>query len=202
MRSPSDSAPSDRVVSGAEPRLERLTPDALDAGQRALYDSITGGPRAAGPQHFPLTAPDGSLNGPFNALLRAPQLGTALQEVGAAIRYRTALSGRVREGAILLVAAHWNSAFERMAHEAVGRSSGLTDEDLATLAQGGIPASGDEIETASLEIVRLLLAGDIEDHAWRRWAPVVGERALFELTTLVGYYATLALQLRVFRVTV
>ena len=29
---------------------------------------------------------------------------------------------------------------------------------------------------------------------------VIGGRAAFELTTLVGYYATLALQLRVFRV--
>jgi len=29
---------------------------------------------------------------------------------------------------------------------------------------------------------------------------VLGERALVELSTLVGYYATLALQLRIFRV--
>ena len=29
---------------------------------------------------------------------------------------------------------------------------------------------------------------------------VLGERALVELSTLVGYYATLALQMRIFRV--
>ena len=181
-------------------RLERLVPGALDAEQRALYDSITGGPRAAGPQHFALTAPDGSLNGPFDALLRSPELGSALQEVGAAVRYRTALTDRVREGAILLVAAHWRSGFERMAHEAVGRAAGLSEDDLATLALGSVPASADEHEAACLERTGRLVAGDVDDRSWARLVPLVGERATFELSTLVGYYATLALQLRVFRV--
>ncbi len=183
-------------------RLPRLGPGALDGDQRTLYDSITGGPRAQGPQHFALTAADGSLNGPFNALLFAPTLGAALQEVGAAVRYRTALSDRVREAAILLVAARWRSGFERMAHEAVGRAAGLGDDDLAALARGEVPASADDDEAAALELTRLLLDGDVPDADWARLAPVVGERGTVELTTLVGYYATLALQLRVFRVDV
>ena len=40
-------------------------------------------------------------------------MGAALQDLGAAVRYRTGLTDRVREMAILLVAAHWDSAFER-----------------------------------------------------------------------------------------
>jgi 4-carboxymuconolactone decarboxylase len=106
----------------------------------------------------------------------------------------------VREAAILLVATAWDSAFERMAHEAVGRAAGLTDEDLAALRRGEVPASADTGERAALELTRALLRGDVTDDEWSRCAPVVGDRAVFELTTLVGYYATLALQLRVFRV--
>jgi hypothetical protein len=52
----------------------------------ALYEQITTGPRANGPQQFPLTRADGSLTAPFGALLSA-RLGKALQAVGAAIRY-------------------------------------------------------------------------------------------------------------------
>ncbi|HEY0949418.1 MAG TPA: hypothetical protein VGD85_04425, partial [Nocardioides sp.] len=52
--------------------------------------------------------------------LLSPAVGDALQRLGAAVRYRTALPDRAREMAILLVAARWDSAFEREAHEAVG----------------------------------------------------------------------------------
>jgi 4-carboxymuconolactone decarboxylase len=44
--------------------------------------------------------------------------------------------------------------------------------------------------------------GDLDDELYTETAAVLGEAGLFELTTLVGYYATLALQLRVFRVPV
>ncbi|MFC0681530.1 carboxymuconolactone decarboxylase family protein [Lysobacter korlensis] len=181
-------------------RLERLRPERLNEEQRALYDSIAGGPRAQGPQHFALTAPDGSLNGPFNALLLSPPLGEALQSVGAAVRYRTTLTPRVREAAILLVAAAWDSAFERMAHESVGRSVGLTEEELSALAGGSVPATIDEQELPFLEVTQALLRGDLTDEEWEHAVARICEAAVFELSTLVGYYATLALQLRVFRV--
>jgi len=72
-------------------RIAALTPDTLNKAQAHLYDQIAGGPRAAGPQHFALTAENGALRGPFNAMLLAPKLGTAVQELGSALRYRGAL---------------------------------------------------------------------------------------------------------------
>ncbi|THG31624.1 carboxymuconolactone decarboxylase family protein [Naasia lichenicola] len=181
-------------------RLPRLSPDRLDEDQRALYASIAGGPRAAGPQHFALTADDGSLNGPFNAMLVAPRVGAALQALGSEIRYGTSLSARVRELAILLVAARWDSAFERSSHEAVGRAIGLTEHELDEVRSGVVPQLADPVEAAAVQLAHAMAAGDVADDDWNRLAPIVGERAAFELATLVGYYATLALQLRVFRV--
>ena len=55
-------------------------------------------------------------------MLRSPAVGTAQQELGAAIRYRTRFTDRMRELAILLVAARWDSAFERESHEAIARA--------------------------------------------------------------------------------
>jgi 4-carboxymuconolactone decarboxylase len=46
----------------------------------------------------------------------------------------------------------------------------------------------------------LLERGDLDDAEYREAVGQVGTEGLFELLTLVGYYATLALQLRVFRV--
>jgi 4-carboxymuconolactone decarboxylase len=182
-------------------RLPALAPADLDDEQRALYDAIAGGPRAAGPRLFALTDAEGRLNGPFNAMLFAPEVGTALQELGAAIRYRSSLTARIREMAILAVAAHWDSAFERYAHEAVGQAAGLTDDELRSLRDGEPPRLDDPTEEAALDVVRALLAdGDIAEPLFRRAVSLIGNQAVVELTSLVGYYATLALQLRVFRV--
>jgi 4-carboxymuconolactone decarboxylase len=187
-------------VTDSDGRLRRLPPEDLTPAQRELYDDIAGGPRAAGPQHFALTDDAGGLNGPFNALLLSPAVGSALQEVGAAVRYRAALSDRVREMAILLVAARWDSAFERRAHTAVGRATGLTDDEIDALHAGVVPDLLDADEAAAMDVVRRLLDdADLDDATYADAAARLGEPALFELTTLVGYYATLALQLRVFR---
>ena len=43
-------------------------------------------------------------------------------------------------------------------------------------------------------------AGDLDDAEYAEAVGHLGPSGLFELLTLVGYYATLALQLRVFRV--
>ena len=49
-------------------------------------------------------------------------------------------------------------------------------------------------------VLALLARADLDDEEYADAVAALGERAVFELTTLVGYYATLALQLRVFRV--
>ncbi|GAA4157029.1 carboxymuconolactone decarboxylase family protein [Leifsonia shinshuensis] len=179
-------------------RLPSLAPADLDDAQAALYDRIAGGPRAAGPQHFALTEPSGALRGPFNAFLLAPDLGDALQELGSRLRYRGGLPDRSREIVILLVARHWQSTFEREAHEGVGRAAGLMEDELEALRRGRLdPFEGEEATIARLTLA--LLDGDLDDSDWNDAASSIGEAAVFEVSTLVGYYGMLALQLRVFR---
>ena len=102
--------------------------------------------------------------------------------------------------AILVVAAAWDSPFERAAHEAVGRSVGLTDDELVAVADGSPVDLEDPLEAASLRLTRALVAGDVDDGTWASCVPPLEPESVFELTTLVGYYSTLALQMRVFRV--
>lgn len=180
-------------------RIRPLTPDELSPEQSALYGAITGGPRAQGPQHFALTGDDGSLRGPFDLMLRSPAVGSAQQELGAAIRYRTGLTDRMRELAILLVAAHWDSTFERAAHEAIARAIGFREDELAALRVRDVSVFiGDEAAVGAAVVA--LLDGDLPDDLWHAASDLLGVDGVFELTALVGYYSTLALQLRVFRV--
>jgi 4-carboxymuconolactone decarboxylase len=181
-------------------RRQPVPPSRLEGDALALYEKITTGPRAMGPQHFPLTRPDGSLTGPFDAFLLNPQLGEALQALGAAIRYDGALPPRAREIAILTVAAAWDSAFEQDAHESVGRSVGLAGDELSALRERRLPELDDPVERVCAQVALALTEGDVDDDLWKDAVRTLGEAAIFELTTLVGYYATLALQLRVFRV--
>jgi 4-carboxymuconolactone decarboxylase len=181
-------------------RQHAFTPAELDGDRLAVYRSITEGPRAQGPQLFDLVSETGTLLGPFNEFLLSPPLGDALQRLGATIRYQSGLTGRAREMAILVVAAAWDSAFERTAHEAVGRAAGLTGAELSAIAAQTGPDLDDPYEAAVLRLARALVTGDVDDETWASCVPPLERETVFELTTLVGYYSTLALQMRTFRV--
>jgi 4-carboxymuconolactone decarboxylase len=181
-------------------RLPKLAPSSLDDEQRGLYEAIAGGRRAQGPQLFRLADQDGCLEGPFNAFLLQPRLGSALQALGASVRYGTGLSDRCREIAILAVAAHWRSEFEWYAHEAVARSAGLGDAELAGVRDGSGGALAGQEAVVAHTARALAVHGDLDDGEYADAVGHLGADGLFELLTLVGYYAALALQLRVFRV--
>ena len=183
-------------------RLAALSFEEMTAGQRELYREILGGPRGQGPRAVPLSGGAGGLAGPFNTMLYAPPVGHALQELGVAIRFRTRLPPRIREMAILVVAQAWASAYEQASHEPIGREAGLTEEEIEALRAGADPGFSDKQEQVAYAVVRALTgpAADLDDEQYATAVAVLGEPALVELSTLVGYYATLALQLRMFRV--
>ena len=110
-----------------------------------------------------------------------------------------------RSMAILVVAQAWDSAYERDSHELLGRDAGLTDAEIAALRAGEDPGFADKQEQMSYSVVRALTGpgpkgADLDNQEYDTAVAVLGERALVELSTLVGYYATLALQMRIFRV--
>jgi 4-carboxymuconolactone decarboxylase len=180
-----------------------LTEAELTEEQLDLRRAITSGPRAAGPQLFELQDEHGALNGPFGVMLHAPSLGGPLQELGAAVRYRTRLSDRSREVAILATATATGSEFERYAHEPIGRAAGLTAPELAGLRDGTF-TSADPTEAAVYAVCRRLLDVDPRqpwnDEEYAAAAGTLDPEGLLELTVLVGYYRTLAQLMQVFAI--
>lgn len=179
-------------------RKQRLRPDEMTDEQQYLYDVIANGPRTA-EAAFPLVDDNGALAGPFDAMLLAPAIGDALQALGSALRFSGRLTERAREIAILLVAHYHDSAFEIYAHEAVGRSKGLSSRDLEQLAARQVPSSANEAEEALFQVARHLLTyKDIDDETYETAVRIFGAEGLFEVCTIVGYYSLLALQLKIF----
>jgi 4-carboxymuconolactone decarboxylase len=134
-------------------------------------------------------------------MLHAPSVGAPLQDLGSAIRYRTGLSARIREIAILQVAVATDSRFEWWAHERVGRQVGLTDLELTWLANAAPLQLADPVEQAAHDFVSAVLRGPaVPSEEYAQAEAVLGQRALVELTVLVGYYRLLSETMHVFAV--
>jgi 4-carboxymuconolactone decarboxylase len=161
--------------------------DALSAAQREVFEEIVSSRPAE------VLDPDGCLTGPFNAMLLSPAVGGPLQRLGAALRRDSSLPDRARELAILCVASHWRSAFEWTSHVSLAAAAGLSPSELERLWSKPEPEFEQERDRRVHDAVQALLAGRAPRDRW-------DQAELFELSTLVGYYATLALQLRVFGV--
>lgn len=182
-------------------RLARLTREAVDDEQRRLFDEIVGGERSGQKPSFRRLGEDGALEGPFNAMLYSPTLGLALQALGVQVRYHSTLADRSREIAILTTAAEWGSEYERSAHEDIARAIGLTDDEIDAISTHSDPGFSDSTERVVLMVARgLAERHDLDDAEYAGAVRMLGEGTLFELVVLVGYYAAVALSLRVFRV--
>ncbi|HWN37754.1 MAG TPA: carboxymuconolactone decarboxylase family protein, partial [Gammaproteobacteria bacterium] len=98
--------------------------------QRALLNNVVNSARA-------VTNTTG--NGPFNTLLRSPEVGEASQELGNAIRFSSGLSGRERELATLMAGRAWTSTYEWYAHERYARDEGIHPAVIAAVAAHAKP---------------------------------------------------------------
>jgi 4-carboxymuconolactone decarboxylase len=182
------------------PRLDLIAPADLDDAQRAVYEAITGGPRAGQAGTVPIVDESGRLLGPFAVMLLTPEVGNAIQQVGAKIRFSTALTARDRELGILAVAGVLRSDFERLAHEPAALKAGLTQAQVNAVLSGQVPdgLTGDEALVCRLAQV-MTADRNLSDEDYEAGLAALGKQRLAELTWLVGYYSALALSLAVFR---
>lgn len=172
-------------------RFPLVQPDAMTPEQVTLYEEITAPPRADGP--FRILNDDGSLAGPFNALLQSPAIGHAVQTLGTAIRFGGKLPGRTRELVICFVAVALDAGYEWYAHSRVALTAGITPQELDQIRAGAVPDDASDVDTAALLLARGLIAeARITDQLHARALEHLGHGGITELTILVGYYRTLA----------
>ena len=176
-------------MSAAETPLVPLAPEQLDEAQRRLYDAVLTSPRGNEATRKLILRDDGTLTGPFDAWLRTPVLGEHLERVGMALRTDTVMPGAAREIAVLVVAKAWSADFEWWVHGIVARREGVPESAIEAIGQGRRPALEDAACQAAHDVAYELVARRrLEPATLLRAREALGERALVEVVTLVGFY--------------
>lgn len=176
-------------MSATETPLVPLPPDQLDEAQRRLYDAVLASPRGQGRARAMVLREDGTLTGPFDAWPRTPVVGEHLERVGMALRTDTVLPAAAREIAVLVVAKAWSADFEWWVHGIVARVEGVPEAAIEAIGQGRRPALDDAACQAAHDVAAELVHNRCLRPATLESArEALGERALVEVVTQVGFY--------------
>ncbi len=172
----------------AKPRLPPLSEDSYTPAQRdALAD-------------FKATRNVG-FSGPWHVFIRSPELLTHAQRMGEYLRYRCALSGRLSELAILLLAREWTQDYEFGAHRPHALKAGVSEAVIAAIREGRRPDALEPDEQIVWDFVmELARARRVSDTTYARALARFGEQGCVDLAGLCGYYSLLALTMNVARV--
>ncbi|MGE3710261.1 MAG: carboxymuconolactone decarboxylase family protein [Hyphomicrobiaceae bacterium] len=143
----------------------------------------------------------GRMPAPFHVLLESPELCGLVQAVGAFCRYRTGLSPRLSELAILTVARFWNCAYETAVHTPEARNAGVPEHEIAAIAEGRRPDFTDnDAALVYAYVTELLQNRDVSDTTHAAAVARFGAKTTVELSALAGYYTLLALTMLAARV--
>lgn len=183
--------------SGVRGRLVPLREPDLTPAQRVMWDELGAGPRAG-----TAVRPEGFLTGPFDVLLRSPEVGRAVAGLGALLRYESELSDRHRELVILTVAARWKAEFAWLRHDVYGRDAGLPEAAIKDIAAGEPEPDFDEDADRVVHafVRQLVHTGAADQERYDAAYALLGERPLVELVSLTGYYCLSSMLLNAFHV--
>jgi 4-carboxymuconolactone decarboxylase len=140
-------------------------------------------------------------NGPFNVLLRSPEIGDLSQQLGNAIRFSSGLSGPLRELATLMAGRAWTSRYEWYAHSRYAKQEGIPDAVVAAIAAHRPPNLKDMPPEPALVwrvTDELLYTRRITDATYDEALAVLGQR-LVSTVTIAAYYEYVSMLLNVDR---
>jgi 4-carboxymuconolactone decarboxylase len=172
-----------------EGRFPPITPDSMTEEQRRVADAIQSGPRGAG------------LRGPFNALLRSPDLCDLVQRVGAYVRFASSIPAPLNELAICMAGRKWSAQYEFYAHRRLAIDAGLSPAIADAIAAGRRPDGMSDDETTVYDFANELLStGQVSDTNFTRTQERFNERGVMDLVGAIGYYTLVSMVLNVAQV--
>ncbi len=169
-------------------RFKTLTEAEMTPEQKELAAAIVAGPRKQ------------MRGGPFQALLRSPELGDIVQQFGAHVRFKSVLPDTLKELAILVTARRWTAQYEWHAHRRMGEQAGLAPAIADAIAAGRRPDGLSPDETIVYDFAsELLNTAEVSDKNYHAMRERFGERGVVELVCTLGYYSTVSMILNVHR---
>src|SRR6202165_25111 len=180
-------APDPRSLVLVGNRFKTLNYDEMTPEQKTMIDHLLAGER-------------GGVRGPFNVLLRSPEVGDLGAEFGGAMRFRTGLPADVREVIIIMTGRCWMAQYEWNAHQAAALQNGVSQAIVDAIATGKRPTGmKPEMEIAYNLIDELLTTHQVTDATFKAAKDKYGERGLVDMIGLSGWYGLVSMLLNVDR---
>jgi 4-carboxymuconolactone decarboxylase len=184
---PAAARPDPNSVRMVGDRFKPLTYAEMTAPQKKMFENLISGERRGA-------------SGPFNVLLRSPEMGDLAQQFGASMRYHSSIPPKLNELAIIITARHWTSQYEWYAHRRAAQNAGLSQSIIDAVAAGTRPASMAADEQAVYDFVNeLLTTKQVSDATFKAAKDTFGERGVVDLIGVSGYYGLVSMLLNVDR---
>jgi 4-carboxymuconolactone decarboxylase len=167
-------------------RFKPLTWDVMTPEQQAMTRAVLDGKR-------------GSMQGPYNVLLRSPEVGQLAQQFGAQTRFNSSLSLALNELAILLVARDWTAQFVWWAHRRIAEDAGLSTALIQAIATGQLVPEDLQPEVGVVHqfCSELLRDKKVSDTTYASAVSQLGERGVVDLMATMSYYTLVCMSLNV-----
>jgi 4-carboxymuconolactone decarboxylase len=146
------------------------------------------------------TAARGTLTGPWNVLLRSPELMGRVRGLSDYVRFNGALPPRLSEFVILITARQWSQGYEWGAHYPLAVKGGLNPEIAKAVGDGRRPKGMAEDEEALYDFCTELLQNhSVSDATYARAIGKFGERGILDTIGLMGHYSLIGMVLNTAR---
>jgi 4-carboxymuconolactone decarboxylase len=182
-QAPAKQAPDPRSVVLQGDRFKPLKWDEMTPAQKTMIEHLFAGERHGA-------------NGPFNVLLRSPEVGDLAAEFGGAARFRSSLPRDVSETIIILTARYWMAQYEWNSHKNAALQNGVKPEIVEAIKTGKRPTGmPPEMEVAYNFIDELLTTHQVTDATFNAAKDKYGERGISDMIALSGWYCLVSMAL-------
>lgn len=180
-------APDPRSLVLVGDRFKPLKYDEMTPAQKTMIDHLLAGERRGA-------------GGPFNVLLRSPEVGDLAQQFGGAMRFRASLPKDVSEIIIIMTGRYWMAQYEWNAHKAAALQNGVNPAIVDAIATARRPTGmSPEMEVAYNFIDELLTTHQVSDATFKAAKDKYGEKGIADMIGLSGWYTIVSTALNVDR---
>jgi 4-carboxymuconolactone decarboxylase len=138
--------------------------------------------------------------GPFEPLLRSPEVMSKARAMGDYLRYHSSIGNTLSELAILVTAREWSQDYEWSLHQPIALKAGIKPEIAAAIAEGRRPEGMSEDEEIVYDVSTELYRNKrVSDETYARALKRFGEKGVIDLVSIGGYYTFLAMVLNTTR---
>ena len=184
---PAQPKPDPKNIKFRGDRFKPLTWEEMTPAQHTMMEDLFSGPR-------------GGADGPFNVLLRSPEMGNIAQQFGASMRFNQNMPRKLNELAIIITGRYWTAQYEWYAHKRAALAAGLNPAIVDAIAEGRRPAGMQKDEEAVYTFcTEVLNTKHVSDATFAMAKDAVGEKGIVDLMGVMSWYQMVSMLLNVDR---